>query len=79
MSEAMRDDVAVWIMAVLIIVLVSSIILYVEPSFPIAVLSVYIIEVLMYANLFIYSRKFQEAPPLKGREPSRVFQLEQDI
>ena len=78
MSEGMRENVAVWILAVLIITLISSVILYVEPSFPIAVLGVYIIEVLIYANLFIYSRKL-EASPLKGRETCKVFQLEQDI
>jgi len=78
-SEAVRDDAAVWILAVLIIMLISSVILYVEPSFPLAVLGVYIIEVLMYANLFIYSRKLRETLPPKRIEHSEVFQLEQDV
>lgn len=77
--KSMKDDVAVWILAVLIILLISSVILYVEPSFPIAVLGVYIIEVLMYANLYIYSRKLREAIPSKGTERGEVFQLEQDV
>ena len=74
----MRDDIAVWMLAVLIILLLSSAILYVKPSFPMAVLGVYIIEVLMYANLFINDKRFQEASPLKKNGHDEIFQLEKD-
>ena len=49
--------------------------LYLEPSFPRVVLGVYIIEVLMYANLLIYRRKLREAPPPIGIEHGEIFQL----
>ena len=74
----MRDDIAVWMLAVLIILLLSSAILYVKPSFPMAVLGVYIIEVLMYTNLFINDKRFQEASPLKKNGHDEIFQLEKD-
>jgi hypothetical protein len=73
-----RDDIAVWILAVLIILLLSSVILYVEPSFPIAVMGAYIIEVIMYANLFINHKRFQESSPSKNNEYGEIFQLEKD-
>ncbi len=73
----MRDDRAVWMLAVLIILLLSSAILYVKPSFPMAVLGVYIIEVLMYANLFINNKRFQKASPPKNGY-GEIFQLEKD-
>ena len=74
----MRDDIAVWILAGLIILILSSVILYVEPSFPLAVMGVYIIEVLMYANLFLNNKKYKEASPPKMIEKAKIFQLEKD-
>ncbi len=74
----MRDDLAVWMLAVLIILLLSSAILYVKPSFPMAVLGVYVIEVLMYANLLINNKRFQEASPPKKNVHGEILQLEKD-
>ena len=76
--KAVREDIAVWILAVLMILVLSSVILFVEPSFPIAVLGTYIIEVIMFANLFINKKRFQEASPPKKNEYGGIFQLEKD-
>ncbi len=43
-----------------------------------AVLGVYIIEVLMYANLFINDKRFQEASQPKKNGHGEIFQLEKD-
>ncbi len=74
----MRNDIAVWMLAVLIILLLSSAILYVKPFFPMAVLGVYFIEVLIYANLFINDKRFREASPPKKNRHGEIFQLEKD-
>ena len=62
--------------AILIILLLPSVILYVEPSFPITVLGVYLIEVIMYASLFINHKRFQEISPPNKRQHDEIFQLE---
>ena len=70
---------SVWILALLVIMLISSVVLYVEPSFPLAVLGVYSIEVIMYANLFLDHERFQEVTSRsKKREYVEIFQLEKD-
>jgi hypothetical protein len=73
-----RDNIAVWMLAILIILSLFSVILYVEPSFPIAILGVYLIEVLMYANLFINDKRFQETSLPKKNGHAELFQLEKD-
>jgi hypothetical protein len=75
---ALRDDIAVWILAGIITLTLSSVILYVEPSFPLTVLGVYIIEVLMFANLFLNNKKYKEFSPPKMIEKAKIFQLEKD-
>lgn len=78
-GTGMNDDKVVWMVGALSICLISSLILYLEPSFPPAVIVVYAIEVFMYVNLFIYSRRLWEAPSPRRREPERLYQLEQDL
>ncbi|MFB0558292.1 MAG: hypothetical protein ACETVY_04160 [Candidatus Bathyarchaeia archaeon] len=79
MGSGMNDDKVVWMIGILFICLISSFILYLEPSFPPAVLGVYAVEVVMYVNLFIYSRRLWEAPSTRHREPKKLYQLEQDL
>jgi hypothetical protein len=75
----MNDDKVVWMVGALFICLISSVILYLEPSFPLAVIGVYAVEVVLYVNLFIYSRRMWEAPSPRSREPEKLYQLEQDL
>ncbi len=39
---------------------------------------VYIVEVFLYANLFIYSIKLRNAAPSEGRKIEDLFQIEND-
>lgn len=75
----MNDDKVAWMIGILVICLISSFILYLEPSFPPAVIGVYAVEVVLYVNLFIYSRRLWEAPSPRSSKLEKLYQLEQDL
>jgi hypothetical protein len=73
----MREDIGVWILAALISLILPSVILYLEPSFPVAVLGVYIIEVWIYANLFNNNAKYHRSLSIRD-DLKKLYQLESD-
>ena len=73
-----RDDLMVWFLAVLFVLVGSSVLLYVEPSFPVVVTLAYSIEVFLYTNLYIYSRRLWNARPREYVKAEEIFQIEQD-
>ena len=73
-----RDELIVWFFAILFVLIGSSLILYVEPSFPVVVTLAYSIEVFLYANLYIYSRRLWNARPRAQGKAEDIFQIEQD-
>lgn len=68
----------VWFFAVLFVLVGSSVLLYIEPTFPIVVMFAYFIEVFLYVNLYIYSRRLVNARPRVHGKAGEIFQIEQD-
>lgn len=77
-GPATKNSIVIWLVAVLVVLSGSSVLYYVEPKFPVAVLMVYIVEVFLYANLFIYSIKLKNATTSEGRKIEDLFQIESD-
>jgi hypothetical protein len=75
----LEEDIPIWILAFLVSLTLVTTILYIEPSFPLAVLGVYVIEVMMYANLFINNQRYQKSSNIpRKKEYANIFQLEKD-
>ena len=74
----MGNALVVWLVAVLVVLSGSSVLYYIEPRFPVAVLMVYIVEAFLYVNLFIYSSKLRNITPSERRKLKDLIQIEND-
>ena len=66
----------VWLLSFLLACTTSVIILFVEPSYPIVILLVQIIEIFMFAKIFIYRKRIVSAMQMKNIKPIELRDIE---
>ncbi len=66
----------VWLLSFLLACTVSSIILFIEPSYPIAILFAQIIEIFLFAQIFIYVKRINNALQVETVEPVELYDIE---
>lgn len=69
----------VWLLTFLLACTVSSIILFIEPSYPIAILFAQIIEIFLFAQIFIYVKRINNALRMETVEPVELYDIETRI
>ena len=69
-------NLIVWLLAFLLACTGSGIILFIEPSYPIAILLVQIIEVFIFAKIFIYMKRINNVVRVRNVRSIELFDLE---
>ncbi len=75
-DEGKLYSLIVWLLSFLLACMISSIILFIEPSYPVMILFVQIIEVFLFAQIFIYMKRIDNALRIKTNEPIELFDIE---
>ena len=75
-DERKLYSLLVWLLSFLLACMISSIILFIEPSYPVVILFVQIIEVFIFAQIFIYMKRIDNALRTKTIEPIELFDIE---
>lgn len=75
-DEGKLYSLLVWLLSFLLACTISSIILFIEPSYPVVILFVQIIEVFIFAQIFIYMKRIDNALRTKTIEPIELFDIE---
>lgn len=75
-DEGKLYSLLVWLLSFLLACMISSIILFIEPSYPVVILFVQIIEVFLFAQIFIYMKRIDNALRIKTIEPIELFDIE---
>lgn len=66
----------VWLLSFLLACTVSSIILFIEPSYPIPILFAQIIEIFIFAQIFIYVKRINNALRVETLETVELYDIE---
>jgi hypothetical protein len=69
-------NLIVWLLSFLLACTVSGVILYVSPSYPTAILLVQIIEIFIFAKIFIYMKRLNNAFRMKNIKPLKLYDIE---
>jgi hypothetical protein len=59
-------NLIVWLLSFLLACTTSAIILFIEPSYPFVILLVQIIEIFMFAKIFIYRKRIVNVMQMKN-------------
>ena len=66
----------VWLLSILLASIVSSVILFIDPSFPIVILLVQIFEIFLFAQIFICVKRINNALRIDNVETVELYDLE---
>jgi hypothetical protein len=66
----------VWLLSILLALIVSSVILFIDPSFPIVILLVQIFEIFLFAQIFICVKRINNALRIDNVETVELYDLE---
>lgn len=66
----------IWLLSILLALIVSSVILFIDPSFPIVILLVQITEIFLFAQIFICVRRINNALKIENVKPVELYDIE---
>lgn len=76
LNEDKFYNLIVWFLSFLLACTASGVILYVSPSYPTAILFVQILEIFIFAKIFIYRKRLNNALRLKNIELLKLYDIE---